>query len=188
MLYLDTLDNFGENRTHNQFIICHTPVKGLKNIIELTPSVELLKRWENETLAWEEFRQAFKAELREEYGKGETSRLRGLASYCLQNDVVIYSPEDSGEQTYRAILTEVINSIWERTGETTRAVDKATEPPNSLSKGQREAMEKTAHACEYFQPSGQNRHQKSCLYCTHLDTHVYSCTQLNKPVIPYEWI
>ena len=113
MLYLDTLDNFGENRTQNQFVVSRETIKGLQNILELTPAAELLQKWETEGLAWEEFQQAFKAQLREEYGKGEKSRLRRLANYCLENDVVIYSPESSGEQTYRAVLAEVIDNIWE---------------------------------------------------------------------------
>ena len=33
-------------------------------------------------LAWEEFQQAFKAQLREEYDRGEKSLLRRLANYC----------------------------------------------------------------------------------------------------------
>ena len=75
MLYLDTLDNFGENSTQNQFVICHETVKGLRNILELTPATELLQRWESKALAWEEFQQAFKAQLREEYGEGEKADL-----------------------------------------------------------------------------------------------------------------
>ena len=188
MLYLDTLDNFGENRTQNQFVISRETIKGLRNILELTPAAELLQKWETEGLAWEEFQQAFKAQLREEYGKGEKSRLRRLANYCLENDVVIYSPESSGEQTYRAVLAEVINNIWERTGVATRVVDRTVEPiDNRFSKVHREAMEKAADTCGHFQPSVQPRHQKSCLCCSHLDTQVYSCGKLNKLVIPYKW-
>ena len=188
MLYLDTLDNFGENSTEERFVISHKTVNGLRNILELTPAAELLQRWQAQALAWEEFQQAFKAQLREEYNKGDKSRLRRLASYCLKNDVVIYSPESSGEQTYRAVLAEVMNSIWERTGEATRVIDKATEPANGLAKIHREAMERTANTCMYFQPSAQNRFRKSCFSCAYLDAQVYSCGKLNKLVIPYEWI
>lgn len=188
MLYLDTLDNFGENSTQNQFVICHETVKGLRNILELTPATELLQRWESKALAWEEFQQAFKAQLREEYGEGEKSRLRRLVNYCLKNDVVIYSPESSGERTYRAVLAEVINSIWEQSGEVTRVVDRSAESiSNGLSKLHQEAMEKAADTCEHFQAPARNRHRKSCLDCTHLDAQVYSCDKLNKVVIPYKW-
>jgi uncharacterized protein YeaO (DUF488 family) len=187
MLYLDTLDNFGESSTRNQFVIWHETVKGLRNILELTPAVELLQKWETKMLAWEEFQQAFKAQLREEYSKGEKSQLRRWANYCIENDVVIYSPESSGEQTYRSVLAEVINSIWEQTGKATRVVDKAAEPVNGLSKVHREAMERTADTCKYFQPPVQNGVRKSCFYCSHLDTQVFSCGKLDKLVISYEW-
>ena len=188
MLYLDTLDNFGEKNTQNQFVICHKSVKGLRNILELTPATELLQKWENKMLAWEEFQQAFKAQLREEYDRGEKSLLRRLANYCLENDVVIYSPESFGKQTYRAVLADVINNIWKRAGETMRVIDKATESANGLTKVHRAAMERTADTCKYFQSLAQNQSRKSCFHCAYLDTQVYSCGKLNKLVIPYEWI
>lgn len=188
MLYLDTLDNFGENSTQDQFVICHETVKGLRNMLELTPAAELLQKWKEQVLAWKEFQQAFKVQLHEEYDKGEKSQLRHLARYCLENDVVIYSPESSGEQTSRTVLAEVMNSIWERAGETTRVVDKAAEPTNGLTKIHREAMERAADTCEYFQAPVQNGFRKSCFYCAHLDAQVYSCGKLDKLVIPYEWI
>ena len=73
-------------------------------------------------------------------------------NYCLKNDVVIYSPESSGERTYRAVLAEVINSIWEQSGEVTRVVDRSAESiSNGLSKLHQEAMEKAADTCEHFQ-------------------------------------
>ncbi len=188
MLYLDTLDNFGEKSTQAQFVICHETVKGLRNILELTPVAELLKRWEAQRITWEEFQQAFKAQLHEEYDNGEKSQLRRLASYCLENDVVIYSPESSGKQTYRGVLAEVINSIWEQTGKATRAVDRTAEPANGLTKIHRESMERTADICKYFQGSTQNGFRKSCFYCAYLDAQVYSCGKLEKVVIPYEWV
>ena len=188
MLYLDTLDNLKKDSTQNQFIICHQTIEGLQRILELTPAAELLQRWETEKLGWEEFQQAFKAQLREEYSKGEKSRLRGLADYCLENDVVLYSPESPGEQTYRAVLTEVINTIWKQTGKTARAIDQAAESvDNGLAKVHQEAMEEIADTCEYLQITGQNPHRKSCLYCVHLDAQIYSCQKLNKLVIPYKW-
>lgn len=193
MLYLDTLENLTQDSTHSagkgRFAICHKAVEGLQNIRELTPAAELLQKWETHTLGWAEFQQTFKAELRKEYSKGENSRLRGLAKYCIENDVTLYSPEPPGEQTYRAILAEVINSIWERTGEAVRAVDCATKP--AAGDGRSEAhllhMEKIADSCEHFQPTAQSRHRKSCLRCEHLETQIYTCVKLNKPVIEYKW-
>ena len=85
------------------------------------------------------------------------------------------------------VLAEVINTIWEQTGKAMRVVDKAAEPPNGFSKVHREAMEKAADTCKYFQPPVQNGVRKSCFYCAHLDTQVFSCGKLGKLVIPYEW-
>lgn len=59
---------------------------------------------------------------------------------------------------------------------------------NGLSESHQEAMQENADACNYFQSSAQNQAHKSCLYCAYLDTRVYSCEKLNKPVIPYRWI
>ena len=193
MLYLDTLENLTQDSAHSaekgRFVISHEAVEGLRNIGELTPAAELLQKWDMHALGWEEFQQAFKAELRKEYSKGDSSRLKGLATYCIENDVTLYSPEPPGEQTYRAILAEVINSIWERTGETVRAVDRAAEPVagNELSETHRHHMEEIANDCEHFQPTSQSRHPKSCLRCEHLETQIYACVKLNRPVIEYKW-
>lgn len=188
MLYLDTLDNLEKDSTQNQFVICHQTIEGLRSILELTPAAELLKKWETEKLGWEEFQQAFKTQLREEYSKGEKSRLRSLANYCLENDVVLYSPESPGERTYRAIVAEVINSIWKQTGKTARAIDQAAKSADKgLAKIHQEAMEKIADTCKHLKPIVQNPHHKSCLYCVYLDAQVYSCQKLNKLVIPYKW-
>lgn len=189
MLYLDTLENLTQDGTPNRFVICHEAVKGLQNIHELTPAAELLQKWETHALEWEEFQQAFKTELRKEYGKGDGSRLRGLANYCIENDVTLYSPEPPGEQTYRAVLAGVVNNIWEQQGETVRAVDRATEPVagKGLVESHRHHMEEIANDCEHFQPTSQSRYHKSCLCCEHVETQIYTCVKLNKPVIEYKW-
>lgn len=189
MLYLDALENRPETGPQNQFAICHEKVAGIPAIPELTPSLQLLEKWETRTIEWGEFQQSFKAELRKEYGKGDTSRLKGLANYCLQNEVILYSPEPPGEQTYRAILTEVINSIWERLGETDRAIDRAATPysDNTVSKAHQQEMAEIADNCAHFEPASENRSIRSCLHCEHLDAHIYACKKLGKPVIQYKW-
>ena len=113
MLYLNSLENRAASETKNQYAICYESVPGMTNIVELTPSKELLRQWESKIIDWEEFRKGFTAELREEYSKGDKSRLKGLTKYSLENNVTLHSPEPSGEQTYRAILAEVINLIWQ---------------------------------------------------------------------------
>lgn len=189
MLYLDALENQRENDTQNKFVICHQKVEGIRVIPELTPSVLLLKKWESRTIEWGQFQQRFKAELRKEYGKGETSLLKRLSNYCLQNEVTLYSPEPPGEQTYRAILTEVINRIWEQHGEKKRAIDRAakSELNNIVFRTHLSEMVETANRCAHFQPIPEIRLFHSCLFCEHLDARIYTCKKLGKPVINYRW-
>ena len=189
MLYLDALENQRENDTQNKFVICHQKVEGIRVIPELTPSVLLLKKWESRTIEWNQFQQRFKAELRKEYGKGETSLLKRLSNYCLQNEVTLYSPEPPGEQTYRAILTEVINRIWEQHGEKKRAIDRAakSELNNIVFRTHLSEMVETANRCAHFQPIPEIRLFHSCLFCEHLDARIYTCKKLGKPVINYRW-
>jgi myosin heavy subunit len=123
MLYLNALENQATNQTGEEFTLCH---EGLRNLVELVPSKQLLRQWESKEIDWEEFRERFKAELRDEYSKeskGEKSRLKGLTTYSLENDVILYSPEPPGEQTYRAVLGEVVNIIWQREQRTERVID-----------------------------------------------------------------
>ncbi len=185
MLYLDSLDNYTQNSTQNHFAICHEDVKGIRTIRELTPSVELLKKWDAQLIEWEDFRGAFKTELRQEYNKGDDSRLKGLAKYSIENEVILYSPEPPGEQTYRAILAEVLNAIWENTGVTIRAIDYASN--SSLAPAHRQQMEKIAHTCEHYEQLESTERRKSCLQCKYLDITLYTCEKLVKPVIQYEW-
>lgn len=189
MLYLDALENQRENDTQNKFVICHQKVEGIRVIPELTPSVLLLKKWESRTIEWNQFQQRFKAELRKEYGKGDTSLLKRLSNYCLQNEVTLYSPEPPGEQTYRAILTEVINRIWEQRGEKKRAIDRAakSELNNIVFRTHLSEMVETANRCAHFQPIPEIRLFHSCLFCEHLDARIYTCKKLGKPVINYRW-
>lgn len=189
MLYLDALENQRENDTQNKFVICHQKVEGIRVIPELTPSVLLLKKWESRTIEWVQFQQRFKAELRKEYGKGETSLLKRLSNYCLQNEVTLYSPEPPGEQTYRAILTEVINRIWEQHGEKKRAIDRAAKSKlnNIVFRTYLNEMVETANRCAHFQPIPEIRLFHSCLFCEHLDARIYTCKKLGKPVINYRW-
>ena len=99
----------------------------MPNLPELVPSKELFARWESGAIGWEEFREGFTKEMRTEF-KGAKSKLKGLTDYSLANDVTLLSPEPSGEQTYRAILEEIINQIWEREGVTDRVINLAQRP------------------------------------------------------------
>ena len=101
------------------------------NIPELAPSRVLLAKWESNTIGWEEFCEQFTDEMRTEY-RNEESRLRKLAEYSLENDVALHSPEPRGEQTYRTILEEIINVIWESAEQTERVTNLAREPIEEL--------------------------------------------------------
>ena len=189
VLYLDALENQTENNTPNKFVICHQKVEGIRIIPELTPSIPLLKRWELCVIEWDQFQQRFKAELRKEYGKGDVSLLKRLTNYCRKNEVTLYSPEPPGEQTSRAILTEVINRIWEQLGEKKRAIDRAakSELNNVVLRTHLSEMVETANKCAHFQPIPEIRLFHSCLFCEHLDARIYACKKLGKPVISYRW-
>ncbi len=189
MLYLDTFENRTTNDTHNKFLICHQKVEGIRAIPELTPSVSLLEKWESRVIGWDEFQQRFKAELRQEYGKGDISLLKRLANYCIRNEVTLYSPEPPGEQTYRAILAEVFNKIWARFGEKKRAIDLAAKSwlNNIVFQTHLNEMGEIANRCAHFQPIPETRLFYSCLLCEHLDARIYACKKLGKPVINYRW-
>jgi hypothetical protein len=60
----------------------------------------------------------------------------------LENDVTLLSPEPSGEQTYRAILEEIINKIWQKEGVPNQVINLAQEP-SELRKEIAEKDEKT---------------------------------------------
>ena len=122
MLYLNSIQNAATSPIGRNYIICH-----LTRIPKLAPSKNLFVQWQSNTINWEEFCERFKDEMRAEYLNTE-SQLRKLTDYSLENDITLHSPEPSGEQTYRAILEEIINNIWEREGRTDRVINLAREP------------------------------------------------------------
>lgn len=128
MLYLNSIENVEASPTEKKYAICHEEIPSMLNIPELAPSSELLARWQSQEISWEEFREQFFEEMRTEYSNGEMSRLKGLKKYCLENDVILHSPEPSGEQTYRTILEGIINAIWKSEGRTDRVINLAREP------------------------------------------------------------
>ena len=160
----------------------------MQNITELGPSKELLTQWESKEIGWEEFRKNFMAEMRAEYRKGE-SRLKKLIQYSLENDITLHSPEPSGEQTYRAILEEIINNIWQGEGRTDRVINLAGEPvePFQLTVADQEQMKQIAVKCEFFSPMQRGSWFRTCRHCNHLDQHVYMCPTTSRVVIHYEW-
>lgn len=123
MLYLNSIENAEASPIGKKYAICHEEVPFMRNIPELAPSRELLAQWKSKEISWEEFHGQFWTEMRTEYRKGETSQLKELASDGLENDVTLHSPEPGGEQTYRAILEEIINLILESEDRTDRVIN-----------------------------------------------------------------
>ena len=188
MLYLNSVENAAASKTEKKYAICYEKIPALQNIIELVPSKQLLAQWESQKIGWEEFRKRFTDEMRAEYRK-ETSRLKGLTKYSLENDITLHSPEPSGSQTYRAILEEIINSIWKREGRKDRVINLAGEPVemSHLTAANHEQMKQVAAKCEFFSPIQPHPQPKTCQHCKHLDQQVYMCPTTNQVVIHYEW-
>ena len=160
----------------------------MQNITELAPSKELLAQWEAQEIGWEEFREQFTDEMRAEY-RSEQSRLKGLTKYSLENDVTLHSQEPGGEQTYRAVLEEIINNIWQREGRPDRVINLAGAPVEAshLTTADQERMKQIAAKCERFTPMQPHNQPKTCQHCKHLDQQVYMCPRTNRVVIYYKW-
>ena len=154
MLYLDSFENAEASKTDWKFAICAI-CPSMPNIMELVPSKELLAQWQSKEISWEEFHGQFFDEMRDEYSKGEESRLKKLAEYSLENDVALYSPEPSDEHTYRAILEDIINLIWESAERPERVINLAREPVDAsqlteIDQGQMETTPQEDERKSYF--------------------------------------
>ena len=151
MLYLNSVENAAASKTDKKYAICYEKIPAMQNITELGPSKELLTQWESKEIGWEEFRKNFMAEMRAEYRK-EESRLKKLIQYSLENDITLHSPEPNGEQTYRAILEEIINNIWQGEGRTDRVINLVGDPvePFHLTVANQEQMKQIATKCKFF--------------------------------------
>ena len=188
MLYLNSVENAAASKTEKKYAICHEKIPAMQNITELAPSKELFAQWESKEIDWEEFREQFTDEMRAQYRNGE-SRLKKLIKYSLENDVTLHSPEPSGEQTYRAILEEIVNNIWKREGRTDRVINLAWEPAEALhlTEADQDQMEQIAAKCEFFSPMQPDNQSKTCRHCAHLDQQIYMCPMTNQVVVHYEW-
>ena len=188
MLYLNSVENAAASKTNKKYAICYEKIPAMQNITELAPSKELLTQWESKEIGWEEFRKNFMAELRAEYHK-EESQLKKLIQASLQNDITLHSPEPSGEQTYRAILEELINDIWQGEGRTDRVINLVGESVEvfHLTMANQEQMKQIAAKCEFFSPTQIGSRFRTCLRCNHLDQQVYMCPRTNRVVIHYKW-
>ena len=188
MLYLNSVENAAASKTEKKYAICYERIPAMENIPELAPSKELLARWESREIGWEEFYEQFTDEMRSEYYTDE-SRLKKLIKYSLENDLTLHTPESSGEQTYRAVLEEIINGIWQREGRTDRVINLAGGPVETfqLAAENREQMKQIAARCDFYSPMQLDDPSKTCQQCNHLDQQVYMCPATNQVVIHYEW-
>ena len=189
MLYLNSVENAAASKTGKKYAICYEKIPAMQNITELAPSKELFVQWASKEIGWEEFRKNFMAEMRAEYRK-KKSRLKNLMQYSLATDITLHSPEPSGEQTYRTILEELINDIWQGEGRTDRVINLAREPVEALhlTMDNQDQMKQIAAKCEFFSPTQQLHTQpQTCQHCKHLDQQVYMCPTTDRVVIHYEW-
>ena len=188
MLYLNSVENAAATKTDKKYAICHEKIPAMQNITELTPSKKLLTRWRSKEIGWKEFRKNFVAEMKVEYRK-EESQLKKLIQYSLENDITLHSPESSSEHTYRAILEELINDIWQGEGRTDRVINLAGESVEvfHLTAANQEKMKQIATKCEFFSPTQLGSRSRTCQHCNHLDQQVYMCPRTNRVVIHYEW-
>lgn len=160
----------------------------MQNITDLAPSKELLAQLESKKIGWEEFCAQFTHKIKAEYHK-EKSRFKELIKYSLEDDVALHSPEPSGEQTYRAILEEVVNDIWQGEGRTDRVINLARAQVEALplTSESREQMTQIARKCEFFLSTQVGNGARTCQHCNHLDQQVYMCPTTNRVVIHYKW-
>ncbi|MCE2395445.1 hypothetical protein J4G02_12740 [Candidatus Poribacteria bacterium] len=188
MLYLNSVENAAATKTVKKYAICYEKIPAMQNITELAPSKELLTQWGSREIGWEEFRKNFMAEMRAEYRK-QKSRLKNLMQYSLATDITLHSPEPSGEQTYRAILEELINEIWQGEGRTDRVINLVGGSVEAfyLTAANHEQMKQIATKCEFFSPAQLGSRPRTCQHCSHLDQQVYACPRTNRVVIHYEW-
>ena len=187
MLYLNSVANVASTKTAKKYAICYEKIPAMQNIPELAPSKELLALWESKEIDWRAFRKQFTEELKAE-SREQKSQLKELMEYSL-NDITLHSPEANGEQTYRAILEEIINEIWQREGRSDRALNLSGEPVEvlHLSTGDQEQMKQIAAECESFSSMHPNNSPKTCQRCKHLDQRVFMCLTTDQVVVDYKW-
>ncbi len=188
MLYLNSVENATATKTDKKYAICYEKIPAMQNITELAPSKELLTQWESKEIGWEEFRKNFMAEMRAEYRK-EDSQLKNLIRDSLKNDITLHSPEPCGEQTYRAILEELVNDIWQGEGRSDCVINLVGESAKvfHMTAANQEQMQQIATKCEFFSPNQLASQSRTCHRCDHLDQQVYLCPRTNRVVIHYEW-
>lgn len=114
MLYLATL-NRKEEAKGLVLTLTRERIVGLRNLPDLCPSRRLISRYRSGSIPWEEFKERYLNELREEYRRSR-SKLRGLAEYAAEKDVTLLVPEDDFHIGYLSVLGDAVDAIWRRRG------------------------------------------------------------------------
>ena len=113
MLYLNSLENSALSNPDNRFAICRNTTKDMPTIPELAPTEPLYTLWQDKSIAWTEFKDRYLHEMRKEF-TNKLSQLKRIAEYSFKNDVTLHSPEPNGPNTYRSLLGEIIDGIWQK--------------------------------------------------------------------------
>jgi len=190
MLYLNSLKNSALSNLDNRFAICHTSMQEMPTIPELAPSKSLIALWKAESIEWTEFKDKYLHEMRQEFAH-KPSRLQGVAEYSLENDVTLHSPEPNGQKTYRALLGQIINEIWQNSQQIGQIIDLALAPtvPSKYSLENQKMMQTIARKCDHFSAiKDWSNKPPSCEGCYYLDQQVLACPPTNQVVVNYQWV
>jgi uncharacterized protein YeaO (DUF488 family) len=199
MLYINSISN-QKASIGRKFAICHEKIQGMPNVLELTPSQELLRAYRSKKISFEEFEKRFRQQMRAEYRKPQ-NRLKGLAEYSIKSDVTLHSPEEKSEGSYRGILAEIINGIWRSMSVDKTVIDltisqemeipeigEEVEVSEEIEPGSESLeFEDIAKKCEFFSPKISEDKRFSCTLCQHYDSNIYACNKKNILLVDYHW-
>ena len=199
MLYINSISN-QKASIGRKFALCHEKIQGMPNVLELTPSQELLRAYRSKKISFEEFEKRFRQQMRAEYRKPQ-NRLKGLAEYSVKSDVTLHSPEEKSEDSYRSILAEIINGIWRSMGVNQTVIDltisqemeipeigEEVEVSEEMEPGSESLkFEDIAKKCEFFSPESSEDKRFSCTLCHYYDSNIYACNKRNILLVDYHW-
>ena len=207
MLYINSISNQNAS-IGRKFAICHEKIPGIPNVLELTPAREILEAYRAKKISFEEFEKQFKQQMRDEYKKPQ-NRLKGLAEYSIKSDVTLHSPEKNSQNSYRNILAEIINGIWQSLGINQTVIDLTSSQQMEAPEGEQREIplivqeaevpeemepeteslefEDIARECDFFSPQNSENRRISCIICQYYDGNIYACNKKNILLVPYRW-
>ena len=191
MLYLNSVANHEASRGI-KVVLARRRQLGMQCVPELTPSEALQSDFEAGKLSWEEYRERFLAEMRQEFSKPQ-SRLKRLAEFSLVSDVTLHSDASHTAGTFREILAEIVNGIWKRRGSELEVIDLAppTSEPESVTESPTDPLAaelvETASECEHYSPHNGGESTVSCEHCTHYVAKIYACPLRRRLFVDPTW-